>query len=419
MVKRLQAVFVVSIALLCSVTLFGGIGCAAPESGTDRPLQAAFIREGDLWIKQGETETQATRNHQASLPKWSHDGKLVAYSSGEDHDEIWVYAVPTKRNMLVYAGSHNYQWAPDRNTLAFQIDGVLNVADISQDQVKPFSNVTMGVGNYAWMPGGKNFLVSSGSQLLPTGWTPVKLYIVPVNANMDTGKAKLFYTLPEMSKDFFAVGTSTFKWSRDVKWIAFIGVPTASWSADSNTLCVLSADGRTFKTLDKMLHYENWFQWAPSLDLLAYIEGEGRFAIENKHLKVEELPSAGPLSVTPKGYVDRDFTWVTDEVIVVSRAKESEWTSDPAKRPLPVLYRVDIRNEGGRQLTSPPDGYGDFSPSYSPRTGQLAWIRSDRKLADAWIADADGGNPKIYIRNLGETSSFYDHWSFDSVIAWY
>ena len=417
---RIQAMLAsVFIALVCSVTLFAGTGYVAPGGGADRPLQAAFIRAGDLWIKQGDRETQATMNHQASKPKWSHDGNLVAYSGGKDNDEIWVYAVQTKRNMLVYAGGHNYQWAPDRNTLAFQIGGVLNVADVTLEQVKPFRNVTLGVGNYAWEPGGKSFLVSSGSQLLPTGWTPVKLFIVPLNANMETDKAKLFFTLPEMTKDFFAVGTSTFKWSRDGKWIAFIGVPTASWSADSNTLCVLSADGRTFKTLDKMLHYENWFQWAPSRDLLAYIEGEGRFAVEDKHLKVKELPSVTSLSFTPKGYVDRDFTWMNDEVIVVSRAVESKWTNDPAKRPLPVMYRVDISGESQRQLTSPPAGFGDFSPSFQHRTKQLAWIRSDRKIADAWIADADGGNPKPYIHHLGETSAYYDYWSFDSVIAWY
>ncbi len=70
-----------------------------------------------------------------------------------------------------------------------------------------------------------------------------------------------------------------------------------------------------------MLLNTEWFKWAPSKNILAYIEGSGRVALENKHLKIKELPVLQQQTFTPKGYVDWDFTWKNDNVIIVSRAK--------------------------------------------------------------------------------------------------
>ena len=66
-----------------------------------------------------------------------------------------------------------------------------------------------------------------------------------------------------------------------------LAVPTASWSADSNTLCLVRADGSRFEKVDQMLLNTQWFKWAPANNILAYIEGSGRVALENKHLKVK------------------------------------------------------------------------------------------------------------------------------------
>ena len=62
-------------------------------------------------------------------------------------------------------------------------------------------------------------------------------------------------------------------------------------------------------------------------NILAYIEGSGRVALENKHLKVKELPALQQNIFTPKGYVDWDFVWKNDRVIIVSRAKSRDRNS--------------------------------------------------------------------------------------------
>ncbi|MGO4273789.1 translocation protein TolB, partial [Paenibacillus sp. TAF58] len=46
-------------------------------------LRAAFVRNGDLWIKAGNNERQQTRGAYILNPKWSYDGKWIAYTKGE------------------------------------------------------------------------------------------------------------------------------------------------------------------------------------------------------------------------------------------------------------------------------------------------------------------------------------------------
>lgn len=160
--------------------LWCNVGFAEPKQS----IQAAFVRGGDLWVKKDNKEQQVTQNQKVTEPKWSSDGKFIAYSLafGEQQHEIWVYSLEMRKHNRVYPGGDNYQWSPYKNDLAFKIDGVLNTARVSRDKVDPFKNVTLGVGNYSWLPDGNGFLVSSPAQLRPSGWTNVELYMVPADA---------------------------------------------------------------------------------------------------------------------------------------------------------------------------------------------------------------------------------------------
>ncbi len=125
--------------------------------------------------------------------------------------------------------------------------GILNVTKIKDGRPQGFQNVAVGVSGFEWFPDGQDFIVSSQSCIRPTGWGPVPLYRIPVNANGSKDKAKPFYTVKTDKKDLFAIDADYFKWSFDGKWISFLAVPTASWSADSNTLCVISSQGKQFR----------------------------------------------------------------------------------------------------------------------------------------------------------------------------
>ncbi|NOV01068.1 TolB family protein [Paenibacillus planticolens] len=392
--------------------LLSNTGFAEPRSS----LQAAFVRGDNLWLKKDGQEMRLTESKKVSSPKWSSDGKFIAYSLGEGQHEIWVYSLETKQHYLVYPGGDRFWWSPTKNYLAFKLDGVLNTAKVDRDKVEPFKNVALGVDNYSWLPDGSGFLVSSPAQLRPSGWTNVELYTVPADANMDRSKIKPFYTLPSESSRFFAVGTSLFKWSNDKKWISFTANPTASLSADGNVLCVLSSDGNHFQQLDNMLHYPQWFGWAPVKSRLAYIEGEGRMAVQNKHLKLKDLPAMKPASYTPQGYADRDFTWENDRMIIVSRSKE---LSGDTVWPLPALFQVSISNKEQKQLTNPPEKNGDFGPYMLRKNNRLTWIRSDGKHADVWSSNPDGSYAEIGIKDLDIGIPYYGWSDWSTVLAWY
>lgn len=234
---------------------------------------------------------------------------------------------------------------------------------------------------------------------------------------MNPHKMKHLYALPNEHDDFLALVASGFKWSPDQKWISFLAVPTASWSADSNTLCLVRADGSRFEIVDQMLLNTEWFKWAPSKNILAYIEGSGRVALENKHLKIKELPALQQHTFTPKGYVDWDFTWKNDNVIIVSRAKEGGFETLPEKRPFPSLYEINSTSDKQYQITKSSNKQGNYHPIFMKKSNQLIWIRSDRKKANIWVAHSDGKHEKKWIENVDIPEWYYEKWNWENVIS--
>ncbi|PEP62801.1 MULTISPECIES: TolB family protein [Bacillus] len=402
------------ILIVCVCCLCEAVPTVQAET---KNIQVAFIRNHNLWIKIDGNEKQITKGEYITKPKWSHDGKWIAYAKGEEQNQLELYRVADRKKVVPsQTEATNYQWSPAENIIAFEFTSTLNTFDAEKKNAT-FENVSSGVGDYAWYPDGKKFLVSSEAQLLPTGWTGAQLYEVQKDAGMNPNKMKHLYTLPSMQEDFLAYIASDFKWSPNQKWIAFLAVPTASWSADSNTLCLLKADGSYFEKVDQMLLNSQWIQWAPSKNILAYIEGSGRFALENKHLKVKELPALQQEKFTPKGYVDWDFTWQDNELITLSRAKEMEWSNEEEKRSLPSLYQVNIQSNRQRQITTPSKKYGDYNPLYIKSENQLTWMRSDRKKADMWLANGDGSKAKKWIENIDVPQWYYEKWNWEEVIS--
>ncbi|MFQ6335788.1 TolB family protein [Bacillus sp. AF62] len=400
-----------------SVVLFMFLCSIAITSAENNSVKVAFIRHHNLWIKVDGKEKQLTKGENIIGPKWSHDGEWLAYVKGEKQNILELYRLKDGKKVTPFhSEASNYQWSPTENIIAFIFTGTLNTFDVEKKNAD-FENVSAGVGDYAWYPDGKNFLVSSEAHLLPTGWTGAQLYEVQKDAHMNPHKMKHLYALPNEHDDFLALVASGFKWSPDQKWISFLAIPTASWSADSNTLCLVRADGSRFEIVDQMLLNTEWFKWAPSKNILAYIEGSGRVALENKHLKIKELSALQQQTFTPKGYVDWDFTWKNDNVIIVSRAKEGGFETLPEKRPFPSLYEINSTSDKQYQITKSSNKQGDYHPIFMKKSNQLIWIRSDRKKANIWIAHSDGKHEKKWIENVDIPEWYYEKWNWENVIS--
>ncbi|WP_010281961.1 TolB family protein [Bacillus timonensis] len=381
-------------------------------------VKASFIRNGDLWLLDGGTESQITTSKNVlTKPSWSNDGKWVLYQlstpsefeKNQQQSEVWVYNVETGEQKKLFYDGYAPSWSPTKNVVAFNANGILDISDFTR-----FYNIATGVHSFTWLPDGSGFLLSSSGVLQPDGWTSATLYTKKVNDNYNDivlfGGVEQFFQLPREigttdKNKVIAVYADQFEYSPSKKWISFIVSPTASWSMDSNMLCVLDSDGKNFTVLDEVIFEVGKPKWAPSTDTLAYIAGGGRIVLgfKNKDLKVREMPVSG--IYTPANFADLDFAWLSNETIVTSRIHEQEWTNDFSKHPRPSLFRIDLINNKQTNITQPPEGFGDYSPQFVSSINKLVWVRgtsiSDHKRT-LWFSNPDGSDAKEWIRNIDE-----------------
>lgn len=373
-------------------------------------FKVSFIRDGDVWIYENGKETKIPSSNEASEPVWSKNGSYIAYKNGKSLMAASVKGKQTEIEKNV----QSYQWSPTGMELAYISNNILTIYNVKQ---KKKSHVALGVNQFSWFPDGEKFLITESATLSPRGWGAVKLYTVEKNANLDIKKVEPFATLPHPSDSFFAYTTSEFKWSENGHWISFLAIPTASMSADGNTLCVITSEGKAFQTIGTMLNVSNWFKWSPHQQELAFINGEGRIATENKTFTLKEMPVFKEHIFTPKGFADWDFTWAADKQIIISRVQESDWSNDVKKRPLPSLYTINLSKNEQEKLTNPLKGWGDYAPTYINHSKQTLWIRTNRKRAN--IMSGSAKQEKVLIKDIDVPANYYDLYRWSDVFTVY
>ncbi|TDL66743.1 translocation protein TolB [Rhodococcus qingshengii] len=371
------------------------------------PVKAAFVRDHQLWMKDGAQEVQLTTNKYVNSPQWSYDGRFIAYINGDEQGEksnLWIYDTKKKENYKPYPiiETSLFRWSPVANELAYLSGWVLNVTKTKDGRPYGFENVSLGVSEFEWFPNGKEFIVSTHSGRLPTGWEPIKLYQIPKDMNLNENKAKLLYSIQIDENDLFAVNVGNFKWSHDGKWVSFLGTPTPSWAMDSNPLCVLSSDGKMFKDIGRMLGFSDWFKWAPQANQLAYISGEGRFFVKNKITKVADIEaSTNQVEYTPKGYVDLDLEWLSPSKVIVARSQENKaWEEGPVPTMFTSLYEIDLASGIQNQITFPKENELDVNPQVVE--SYLTWVRRQDKnyKGDVWIQHDMQKEANIWIEDV-------------------
>ncbi|WP_419392791.1 TolB family protein [Cytobacillus praedii] len=375
---------------------------------------AAFIRDNQLWIKKGGQEIQLTKDRYVYSPKWSFDGRFIGYIDGDEKggkSDLFIYDTREKESYQPYVRveTSDFKWSPNKNQLAYNDHGLLNVTKIKNGRPQGFENVSLGVSGFEWFPNGKEFIVSSQSNLLPTGWGPIPLYKIPIDANLAKDKMMPFFTIQTKEPDLFGIDADYFKWSSDGKWVSFLVVPTASWSMDSNTLCILSSKGKHFQAVGKMLGFNDWFKWAPSANQLAYISGEGRFFVENKNMTIAEMPtSKQQKEYTPKGYVDLNLEWLAKDLVIVARAKENkEWKEGPVPTMFTSLYAINLKTGEQKQISFPRENELDENPQVVG--SYLTWFRrkAEHNKGDVWVKNALNGQEHIWLKNVDYAPMFF------------
>ncbi len=387
----------------------------------DGDLKAAFIREGNLWTLLDGVETQVTKSGKVfNQPKWSPDGQSVLYQEeavseyqkGELQPEVWAYHIETREKKKIFYDGVSPSWAPNRDHIAFNFKGTLNISDLTR-----FYNIASGVSDYTWLPDGTGFLLSSSGVLRPDGWTCAILFKKKVNKNYEDvvlfGGVDHFFTLPREigvgDQSIISVHASDLTYSPSNKWVSFIVSPTASWSMDSNMVCVISSDGKKFEVLDEIILDVGKPKWAPSEDTIAFIAGGGRivYGFKDKKLKVRDIPASSTL--TPENYIDLDFDWLSNEAIVTSRFEEREWSNDFSEHPLPALYSINTKTNKQEKITAPTEGFGDYNPRYIKSLNKIIWYRKTSMIDTSrtlWIANPDGSEAREWLKNVEEIEVF-------------
>ena len=390
----------------------------APSAAVENQAIAAFIRGGNLWTLIDGQETQVTDSGKVfAKPQWSKDGNWLVYQvevptelqNGEKQSEVWTYNIKTNEKKKIFYNGYSPKWAPHKNVIAYNDKGILDIYDF-----KRFYNIATGVSDFTWLPDGTGFLLSSSGTLRPDGWSSASLFTKKVSDNYEDivlfGGVEPFFTLPreigttEKNK-LIAVYAEQLNYSPSGKWISLVVSPTASWSMDSNMVCIIDNEGKNFEVLDEMILDVGEPKWSPSTDTIAYIAGGGRivFGFKNKDLKIKEMPVSG--TYTPDNYADLDFNWVTDKLLVSSRIKEQEWTNDFSKHPLPVLYSINIETKKQMKITNPPKGFGDYAPQFIPSIKKLVWLRGTSITGtkrNLWKANTDGTEATEWLHDVEE-----------------
>lgn len=371
------------------------------------PLKAAFVRDHQLWLKEGNQERQLTKDKYVYSPQWSYDGRFIAYIDGDEQGEkstLWIYDTKKNQNYEPYHSieTSSFTWSPVANELAYISGWVLNVTNMKDGRPYGFRNVSLGVTGFEWYPNGNEFIASAASNRLPTGWEPIKLFRIPKDMNLNENKSKLLYSIPIDENDLFAVTVGDFKWSYDGKWVGFLGTPTPSWAMDSNPLCLLSSDGKVFRDIGRMLGFSDWFKWAPQANELAYISGEGRFFVENKNLKIAELEaSTKQVEYTPKGFVDLDLEWMSPSKVIVARSQENKsWKEGPVPTMFTSLFEINLGSATQKQITFPKENELDVDPQVVG--SYLTWVRKQEEMykGDVWIKDDKQKEANIWIEDV-------------------
>jgi TolB protein len=81
------------------------------------PTLVAYVRGGDIYVSRGAAETRLTRDGGYSRPRWSPDGRQIAFRKG---GQLWTMkANGTAKRRLTSRAASGPSWSPDGKFLAF------------------------------------------------------------------------------------------------------------------------------------------------------------------------------------------------------------------------------------------------------------------------------------------------------------
>jgi hypothetical protein len=244
---------------------------------------------------------------------------------------------------------------------------------------------------------------------------PLPASVATVRATKDSQsivfKGKVVLTVHESHKGFPAGSPGPIELegnSLDDKWILYAIDPmgSASLAADGLTLKAVAAAGGRSYTVASGLTYPSYRSWCDFFTLVVTAGGD-RIASHDKRLIVTGPPSWKPrLLVNQPKRAFGSVVCAPDAESVVVQEEPAGGTNDSSTRSHWQLWRITLHGRSTR-LTSPPAGYSDDSPQFSPDQQTLYFVRSKRD--HGLLYALRGGKVVGPLLDLGTSPGYYGH----------
>jgi dipeptidyl aminopeptidase/acylaminoacyl peptidase len=226
----------------------------SPDSKTVAFFSSARERQQrQLWTVNfdgSDPKKLTSLNGYAARPRWSHDGKKIAflYIEGAGGGGP-LMAAPTTTGVIDTA-IHNQRIA---------------VLEVATGQLRQASSADLHVYDFDWSPDDKSLVVTAALGPGDNNWWIAQIYAIDIS----TGEAKSIY------KPSLQVAVP--RWSPDGKSIAFIEGLMSDEGFHGGDLCTMTADGRNVqnRTRGRKASVNSFFWLAPDRILLIEYVGGG------------------------------------------------------------------------------------------------------------------------------------------------
>ncbi len=437
------------------------VGINTPGISPDGKM-VAFSYKGDLWTvpsSGGEAKRLTVHDAHDAYPKWSPDGKWIAFASnryataGINYDVFVIPAVGGEPKQITYHSGNDYPvgWSPDGKSILIQASradlrwGIYQV-DVSSLRVKTIVRDEADLRYAVFAPDGKTVYydrmggIGVWNRPRYHGSANAEIY----SKNVETGKVSRVTDYdgqdlwpmihPDGKRVFYASDQATPGKSNLVSAPVEGGKPTALTHHDRPVrFPTMAANGSAIAyTIDGDLYVESTSGGTPSkLTVFARSDSKintvTRLNLTGNATEMEVSPDGKTLGLVIRGDIwtipsdkggdavrltndtgnDHDFIWSTD-------SSKMAFVSD--RRGNSDIFVLDVKTKEQKLLAG--DDSEEINPHWSPDGKSVAYIRSGAQ-GGLYVAAADGSTPpkriaESYGNNMYGVGISSHDWSPDS-----
>ena len=388
----------------------------------------------------GEPRTLVEDMRDLDMPRWSPDGRTLAFIAKVGHRESQVYAVPAAGGTPTELsdapnGVEQFSWSPDGSAIAY----------VTPDD-SPLSDKARRTHHDL-------FTIQDDDYLIDKQAVPSHLWLLTVTTGrsrqLTHGTTSVLEAAPP-----FGGGASAPSWSADGRWIVYTRQANANDSdSDRTTIVAVNAATGEEHQLSSRHSYEYVPRFAPQGDTVAYLYLHGPGAVSDVDLFVSSADGGAVRDVSAD--LDRNllssFAWLPDGSGVVVLADDhvgsklymqplhgqghslnlgtlnplEVTTSDDgalvvvadSATQAPELYLLRTPDSAPERLTTFNGGFAAYS---YPKSTELQWRAPDGQANDGILTYPDGYQrgkryPLVVFSHGGPQAASSEHFDLDEI----